>query len=498
MAARRGIGMPRSVILFLAANPLHTSIRALDEECAAIERELRLTPGRDELELRSKWAVSVDDVMRHLLDLQPAVLHFTGAGSGQGLFLEDEHGQPQLVTSSALTRMVRAAGPARLAVLNACYSEAQAQALCEAVGCAIGMAGTVSDDAARAFAVGFYRALGHRRSVGNAFDHALAALEGKGLSMEAQPRCLARAGVDVGTLSLDAPDARDTRAIARRTASAYRGKIDFGIITVREDENAAVLRRFDGVATDDHRRRYRIRRLALPGGGEYTLAVVRCLEQGNTDAQAATHALLDDLEPRFVLVVGIAGGVPSYELSLGDVVVSSRIVDFSVEAVRDGQREYALGGGPLHPDAARLAADIGAAITDGELDGWSSPAAIAQARPLTDLAAQPRPPVAITGAIASSDRLIKDGEILASWLKMARQIVAIEMESAGIHRATHERGVPFSRCAASATWSASSAIRPGRRTPATALPRSCGRCCAPDRSSRSAADHAVAIAASRA
>ena len=34
-----------------------------------------------------------------------------------------------------------------------------------------------------------------------------------------------------------------------------------------------------------------------------------------------------------MLVVGIAGGVPSHEFTLGDVVVSSRIPDFSVEAV---------------------------------------------------------------------------------------------------------------------------------------------------------------------
>jgi hypothetical protein len=47
--------MPRSVILFLAANPTGTSSRALDQECAAIERELKLTPGRDAFEFRSKW-----------------------------------------------------------------------------------------------------------------------------------------------------------------------------------------------------------------------------------------------------------------------------------------------------------------------------------------------------------------------------------------------------------------------------------------------------------
>jgi nucleoside phosphorylase len=247
-----------------------------------------------------------------------------------------------------------------------------------------------------------------------------------------------------------------------------KGKVDFGILTIREDENAAVLRRFAKVAVAEGQRQYRIRRLALPGGSAYTLAVLRCLEQGTTDAQASAHALLEDLAPRFVLVVGIAGGVPSYEFSLGDVVVSSRIVDFSVEAVlRDKQREYALSGGPLHPDAARLAADVSAMIADGDLGDWNSPNAIGMSRPPISLAddrfygdddrkastrkkimhrlaeGAPPAPLATTGAIASSDRLIKNDEILSVWLKIARQVVAVEMESAGIYKATHGRNVPF-------------------------------------------------------
>jgi nucleoside phosphorylase len=465
--------MHRSVILFVAANPTRTNVRTLDQECAAIESELRMTPGRDDFEFRSKWAVTVDGLMRHLLELQPAVVHVSGHGDAQGLLLEDEHGRPRLVTAAALTRMIKAVGTVRVVVLAACFSDMQAEALREVVDCTIGMTGAITDDAARAFAVGFYRALGYRRSIGNAYEHAVAALEGVGLTAQAVPRCLARARVEVETLVLRGDMQRPAAAsIARPSTddegSEYRGKIDVGILTIREDENAAVLRRFDKVTTDDRRRRYRIRRLALPGGDAYTIAVLRCLEQGNRDAQAAAHALLEDLAPRFVLVVGIAGGVPSHEFTLGDVVVSSRIADFSVEAViRDRGTEYALGGGPLHPRAATLAADLGAAIADGELDGWSSPDAITQQRPAVDLAdhrfyghddwkrsvrnklrrqladGPPRPPLAIAGAIASSDRLVKDDEILAVWLKVARQVVAVEMESAGIYQATHERNVPF-------------------------------------------------------
>jgi internalin A len=263
-------------------------------------------------------------------------------------------------------------------------------------------------------------------------------------------------------------DSASSAGTTQSILSEYHSRVDFGILTIREDENNAVLRRFAKVATDEQRqRRYRIRSLALPSGGAYTLAVLRCVDQGNADAINAARDLLEDLEPRFVLVIGIAGGVPTHEFSLGDVVVSSRIVDFSVEAVIVGtEREYALGGGPLHPEAAKLAGDISAMVTDGELGDWSSPEAIKLTRPPVDLTddrfygdeewqrtvqqnmrrhfgnGASRPPRAVTGAIASSDRLIKDDETLSVWLKIARQVVAVEMESAGIYKATHGR-VPF-------------------------------------------------------
>src|SRR5262249_17772809 len=146
----------------------------------------------------------------------------------------------------------------------------------------------------------------------------------------------------------------------------------------------------------------------------------RC-DQGNLDAHAAARDLLEDLAPKFMLVIGIAGGVPSHEFSLGDVVVSNRIVDFRVEAVIRGQeREDALDGGPLHADAIKLAADVPAMVIDGELDDWNAPARLTRSRPPVDLAddrfygddgwkksarekirghfaGAPRPPLATTG-----------------------------------------------------------------------------------------------------
>ncbi len=150
-----------------------------------------------------------------------------------------------------------------------------------------------------------------------------------------------------------------------------KGRVDFGIITIRADEFRAVLRRFpeklsDGLARSH--RMYNVRTLALAGGDAYTIAILACVEQGNGEALGAARDLLEDLAPRWLLVVGIAGGMPAAEFTLGDVVVSTRIVDFSVEALlKDGTFEHAVTGGPVHHDVAIRVANL-PAIEERRLD----------------------------------------------------------------------------------------------------------------------------------
>jgi len=185
-------------ILFVAADPHATPRLELDRECAAIQRELSIALDRDQFRFESRWATSIDDLLRHLTHLEPTVLHFSGHGrSGSGLVLQDELGRPQPVSTRALTMMIGAASQnLRLVVLNACYSAAQAAVLCRAADCVIGMDGAIADGAARVFAACLYGAIGSRRSVGNAFELATAALVANELPDAATPRCLTRSGID--------------------------------------------------------------------------------------------------------------------------------------------------------------------------------------------------------------------------------------------------------------------------------------------------------------
>jgi hypothetical protein len=197
--------MPKHVILFLAANPDGTSPLKLGEECAEIQRELKMTPHRDDFHFESRWAVSIDELMRHLTELDPIVVHFSGHGDRcAGLLLQGEQGQPQPVSARALAMMVEAAARSVcVVVLNACYTTVQADALRAKVDCIVGMSGAIGDAAARAFAIRFYGALGNRRSIGNAVAQGIAALAAKQFPDEVLPRCVTRDGVNAEQVFLD-------------------------------------------------------------------------------------------------------------------------------------------------------------------------------------------------------------------------------------------------------------------------------------------------------
>ncbi len=158
-------------ILLLSANPTNTSKLRLDGEVREIEAGLERAKHRDEFEIISKWAVRVDDLRRALLDHEPQIVHFSGHGLGnQGLALENDSGQMQLVSASALTSLFKLFPKIECVVLNACYSEVQAEAIHQHIDYVIGMSKEIGDNAAKKFAVGFYDALGAGRTIEDGFE----------------------------------------------------------------------------------------------------------------------------------------------------------------------------------------------------------------------------------------------------------------------------------------------------------------------------------------
>ena len=464
----------KHTILFLAANPNGTDSRALDREARAMQEELQRSGFRDRFKLVTRWAAQPLDLLRELRALKPTVVHFAGRGGQDGLFLQTPSGDARAVLPAAIAETFSAAGSSvRLVVLNACYSDTQANALLAHVDCVVGMSGAVQDDAARSFAIGFYGGLGEHESVAAAYKQGLAAISLEGLHESDRPQIKVRAGVDAARLVLATALRRasefveGTGAISqprRTTVASAPSKVDIGILTIRDDEFRAVLGAlpskagiFKGVRTS---REYTLRHTDAGDGAQYKVAVLCQIEQGNGEAQNAARDLIEDFTPKLILVVGIAGGLPSNDVKLGDVILSMRIHDFTVEAREAGEESaYSTAGGPVAKALASALANLPA--REDELGDWAAALPLQppvswtldgqlygppewQAKLRSKLehhygAGSTHAPIYAAGPIGSSDRLVKDPAVLIPWLQTARKLLAVEMESGGVYRAAQDR-----------------------------------------------------------
>ena len=190
-------------ILFLAANPRDTQPLHLDEEVRAIDHALQSAAYRDRFNLEQAWAVRYNDLQNVLLRHQPTIVHFSGHGSNTNeLILLDNDGGSHPVSLQALSRLFAILKDnIRCVVLNACYSESQAQAIAQHIEAVIGMTNALGDSAAIEFASAFYQALAYGRSIKTAFDLGCAQIDLANLNEQETPKLLVSQG-DPGHLVL--------------------------------------------------------------------------------------------------------------------------------------------------------------------------------------------------------------------------------------------------------------------------------------------------------
>lgn len=241
-------------------------------------------------------------------------------------------------------------------------------------------------------------------------------------------------------------------------ATTLKGQVDFGIISIREDEYDAVLRRFPPQRFSEGERVYGIHEFQHESK-TYRVATLRLIRQGHNEAQDATRDMIADLDPKMFVLVGIAGGVPAQEFTLGDVVVATSLTDFSVQAaIEGGNTQYGAVGAGMHRQLQTYLAQL-PALT-GILRGWNTKQKIGFPRPPVDIedknfygdegwqnrvrkslqhhfgaTSKARNPTVVTGSIATGNQLVKDTQLLADWQQFARQTQAVEMELGGVYQA---------------------------------------------------------------
>jgi hypothetical protein len=110
-------------------------------------------------------------------------VHFSGCGSGtDGLTFEDDSGQTYLIPGDALGRLFElCSDTVKCVFLNACYSEAQADAIAKHIDYVVGMKKASGDETAIKFALGFYDALGAGKGYEKAFKSGCSAIDLMGI-----------------------------------------------------------------------------------------------------------------------------------------------------------------------------------------------------------------------------------------------------------------------------------------------------------------------------
>lgn len=245
-----------------------------------------------------------------------------------------------------------------------------------------------------------------------------------------------------------------------------KGQIDFAIITIRPDEYEAVLKQFSPLSpVIGGNQFYEYASIRTAHHFSTTVAVVRAYDQGHVAGFSVARSMIDELQPRWLVLTGIAGGVPDGDFSLGDVAIASSLLDLSVTAAIEGERpEFRTEGGAVHVDVRRLLAALPG--WKGRLGNWNEESQIGRSRPvplIPDLRSDRfygpekvrstvrnsllkhfppsgpnRLPLYVIGTVATSNVLLKDTSLLKEWKSVARQITHIEMEAGGVYKAARE------------------------------------------------------------
>ncbi|MFK7945956.1 MAG: COR domain-containing protein [Saprospiraceae bacterium] len=156
-------------ILFLAASPKNMARLGVDQEFAEVEKQINISKYRNNFNLESEFAVKSDKILLALED-KPEIIHFAGHGNEEGIYITDRNGEAQLLDEAALTDLFEDCASLKAVLLNACYSEKQAQAISTlkniaAIGYTIENDDEIPDEVAIEFSSGFYLGLGANKDV---------------------------------------------------------------------------------------------------------------------------------------------------------------------------------------------------------------------------------------------------------------------------------------------------------------------------------------------
>jgi hypothetical protein len=193
-------------VLLMTAEPDGVGRLRIDRELREIREQVRSSELRDSINFEFRPATRITDVLQHLNEVQPDVVHFSGHGADAGIALHDANDSLRLLTNEEIGKLLALSPkPLKLVVFNSCDSAAQARVAVQHATAAIGMEQSIEDETARVFAGQLYNSLGFGRSLGLAFEQAKFQVEITFNALSGDPALVMADGVDANEFVVVSP-----------------------------------------------------------------------------------------------------------------------------------------------------------------------------------------------------------------------------------------------------------------------------------------------------
>ena len=165
--------LPKTRILFFSSNPVGKGQLSIGREIRQIEASLARARLRDRFQFIPAMATRPKDLMQRILEVNPEFVHFSGHGTPNGIHMLNEMDQSVPVPMTGLANVFQLfQGAIGCVLLNACYSQKQAEQIREFIPHVIGTSTKVGDDTAIQFSSLFYNAVGEGNDIPFAFEYA--------------------------------------------------------------------------------------------------------------------------------------------------------------------------------------------------------------------------------------------------------------------------------------------------------------------------------------
>ncbi|MGC3946354.1 MAG: CHAT domain-containing protein [Chryseolinea sp.] len=152
----------KKIVLLMSAGPEDQEPLRLAEEQRQVSNAFERTLFRNYYDFKFEPNIRFSDMQHFMQKHNPLVLHYSGHGDEDGIFLVDTDGNTQLLPAETLQELISILKLNLQCVLFInCDSVKYALDISRLGLTTIGMAGKISDDAARLFVLTFYQSIGN-------------------------------------------------------------------------------------------------------------------------------------------------------------------------------------------------------------------------------------------------------------------------------------------------------------------------------------------------